>query len=69
MRVARVPRTLRAFVVLMCERDLPSTRLPAARLAGPRRYPSGNRAGPRAMWRTFIVVTSQAFGPAGTYRL
>jgi hypothetical protein len=68
MRRARVPRTLRAFVVLMCECMIPSTRLPAARVAGPRRSPSGNETGPRAAWRT-VIVTSQAFGPAGTYRL
>jgi hypothetical protein len=53
----------------MCERMIPSTRLPAARVAGPRRSPSGNATDPRAAWRTVIVVTSQAFGPAGTYRL
>lgn len=69
MRVARAPRTLRRFVVLMCKRVIPSTRLPAARIAGPRRNPSGNATGPRAAWRTDIVVTSQAFGPAVTYRL
>ena len=68
MRVARVPRTLRRFVVLMCMRVIPSTRLPAARDAGPRRNPSGNATDPRAAWRT-VIVTSQAFGPAGTYRL
>ena len=69
MRGARVPRTLPPFVVLMCTRVNPSTRLPAARDAGPRRNPSGMGADPRAAWRTDIVVTSQAFGPAGSYRL
>jgi len=51
----------------MCDRMNPSTRLPAARYAG---FGPGSRvrvAGACAAWR--LIVTSQAEGPAGPYRL
>jgi hypothetical protein len=51
----------------MRDRMNPSTRLSAARNAGFGREPRVRVADARATWRT--IVTSQAFGPAGCYRL